>query len=175
MIGIQDGVVIRIDQRLTATALNGIGVTGRQKLTERCWIALIVRRPMATRLMQDNHSIFDWCSGQKVGNGIIQNTIEAFFTITPLGLLGGQRRNVLHPITRAFATRIVVNPRDCIARALQHIKQAFTVLGQIRVVIFAGHTRKHTRHRDGGCRSTGGGLAKVNHLTLGQLRCSVMR
>ena len=146
MIGVNNAVVVGVDQPLFRAALQGVVGAFRQKFLVCLWRALVIRRAVAAHLVHHHHHALGAALGGQGSNALLQalqhHFIKALTAIAQAGhfeLAGFDRRNA---VADAFAARLVVKPEYGQSGVLQDIQQAL-VIGRARVVSLTAKVGKH--------------------------------
>ncbi len=162
-VGIQNGIVVGIHQRLIRAVLDLIGVAGRSKVTVLGRVTLIVGRAVAAHQVDHQHRIL-FHTIQHVIQAPEIHVINTRVVLTELLKLPLGHVGVRNAVAGAFTSTVVIPPEQINASVAQHIHQSFLMVRKIGIVFFPGHPGEHTWDGDGGFGSAGGGLGEVNHI-----------
>ena len=148
-VGIQDGVVIGIHQRLMVAILNFIGVAGRGEFTEIVRVTAIVCRTVAPHQVDNQHRVL-LQTIQHVVQTVEIHIINTGFVFAELIQIPLRHIGMRHAIAGAFTAAVVVAPEQVDPRMLEHIEQTFLMVSQVGIVFAARHAREHARNGNGG-------------------------
>ncbi|MNP36812.1 hypothetical protein D3C76_1302280 [compost metagenome] len=102
MIGIDQRIVIRIDDALFAALVQRVTQAHRHEAFERHRVALEVLRPMTTHLVQDQHGVLLQVVNHRA-QALQENLVMAFAISTQRRVFAIADIFVLHPVARALA------------------------------------------------------------------------
>ena len=125
---------------------------------------------MAAHLVHHQHHAFGAAHGVERFDAGIQaiehGGVGAFAFATQTGQLQRARVRIGHAVTNASATRLVVDPQDREAGALQHIEQVF-FMRRLVAAIIAGERGEHAGHGNLGIGAAGSHIAEIHQIALG--------
>ena len=118
---------------------------------------------MAAHLVQHQHAVLLQVIDIAL-QALQQYLVMAFLAVAQLRVGALAELLKSYPVAGAFAAGLVVAPGDLQTGALQHIQQAFLVMGGGRLVAVAAHIGKHAGHRHGGFGAAGMHIAKADQV-----------
>ena len=130
VVGIQQGVVVGVDDALAIALLQFVGAADRFELFEGLRIAQVVGRTMAALLVQDQQQVARLAL-QPLRQSLEQDLVVALIALTQLRILGVAQIFVRHPITGALAAGVVVAPQHRHTGTLYHVEQALLMLAAL--------------------------------------------
>ena len=169
MVGVQQRVVVGVDDLLARAALQIVVLAGRCETRKGRRVAPEVRGAMVAQLVQHQQ-----LAAAGLGQPLIEPMGQAFVEATTVAAESG-RIQTLHgvvgqAVAHALAAGLVVAPVHRHPGARQHVQQPLAVPDAAFVVTVATERREHAGHRDLGVRSAARHVAEVDDRQRGELR-----
>ncbi len=147
MIGVDDGVVVGVDDFLPGAVLQLVGAAGGLEHLELRRIALRVRGAVAADRVEDDDGVL--LHRLEPSSEIGQHDLVVAIRVRTMHGIGvAWICNVHHPSADAFAASIVVAPLDGEVRLRQRVEQIRVTVGLVDVEMLARQVGEHAWHGD---------------------------
>ncbi len=160
LVGIENGVVVTVDDLLVGAGLQLGRIAGRLECREGHRVTLVVRRPVATldvphQQGRRSHAL------QPLRQVVDQHLIQATAAVTQAGQGGMGEVVVGHAHVHVLAAFVVVAPEHVHAGMLGDVQQIPARFRFVLVEMLTRHAGKRARHRHRGGRAARPGVAEA--------------
>ena len=161
VVGVQQGVVVSIDNFFTRAAAQIVVLASWRKARKLRRVAAKVRRPVVAQHVQ--HQDLRALGGFKAcRQAVQQGGVQAAAVSAKLSQAKGLGVVVWQAVANAFAARLVVAPVHGHACSGQHMQQRLAAPNIGLVVVAPAHWRKHARHRHLGVGAATGDIWEID-------------
>ena len=146
VVGVEDGVVVGIDDLLPAALAQLVLHALGREAPELGRVALVVSRAVVAQLVQQHHGVTRRRGGglaHHIGQSLQQHAVEAAAAGAQAGVAAGGEVAAVDAVAQALAAALVVQPHHPQAGTRQQLRQGFAAADQVFVVVGPSLGREH--------------------------------